>query len=284
IRILAIGVKQQDLEKIPAIAGLNGVLIDVAHGHSDRVIEIIQLVREYYPDLWVMAGNIATAEGAWDLLDAGAHAIKVGVGPGAVCTTRIVTGCGVPQLTAIMKARAALDRWWDVERRKAKPRMRFAPTLVADGGIRNSGDIVKALVAGAHTVMIGSLFAGTDESPGEVVSKDGRPCKLYRGMASVGAMQVIGIERTPEGIETYFPLQGPVAQLVHDLEGGLRSGLAYCNSAAISDLHEQTIELLKVSSQGRQESLPHATFRDFSRWDGEQAVNGSVNALARNPS
>ncbi|MBU6429555.1 MAG: IMP dehydrogenase, partial [Cyanobacteria bacterium REEB65] len=136
-----------------------------------------------------------------------------------------------------------------------------------DGGIRNSGDIVKALVAGAHTVMIGSLFAGTDESPGEVVQRDGKPCKLYRGMASAGAQQVIGIERTPEGVETFLPLQGPVSTLVRDLEGGVRSGLSYCNSASIADLQSQTIEMVKVSPAGKQENMPHATFRSFEAWD-----------------
>ncbi|MBM3268874.1 MAG: guanosine monophosphate reductase [Candidatus Sericytochromatia bacterium] len=274
LRILAIGVKPADLRKISRIDRLSGVLIDVAHGHSDRVIEIIGRVREEHPDLWIIAGNVATAEGAWDLLDAGAHAIKVGVGPGAVCTTRIVTGCGVPQLTAIMKARAAIDRWWDVERRKDKPRTSLSPTLIADGGIRNSGDVVKALVAGANSVMIGSLFAGTDESPGEVVTRDGRAVKLYRGMASAGAMEVIGVERTPEGVETYVPWQGPVATLLRDLEGGVRSGLSYTNSESVADLHQQTIEFIKVSGSAKQESLPHAAFRSFERWDGSADSRG----------
>jgi IMP dehydrogenase len=268
IRILSLGVKEQDLEKIPLARDLKGVLIDVAHGHSDRVIELVQTIRERHPNLWIIAGNVATAEGAWDLLDAGAHSIKVGVGPGAVCTTRIVTGCGVPQLTAILKAKAAIERWWDVERRKAKPRLKHAPTLIADGGIRNSGDIVKALVAGANSVMIGSLFAGTDESPGEVVTRNGHPCKLYRGMASAGAMQVIGTERTPEGVETFMPYKGPVAPLIDDLDGGVRSGLSYCNSASIADLQSQTIEFVKVSATGRQENLPHATFRSLEGWEG----------------
>jgi IMP dehydrogenase len=268
IRILAMGVKEADFDKIGRIERLDGVLVDVAHGHSDRVIEVVQRIREQHPTLWIIAGNVATAEGAWDLLDAGAHAIKVGVGPGAVCTTRIVTGCGVPQLTAILKARAAIDRWWDVERRKAKPRTNHAPTLIADGGIRNSGDVVKALVAGANSVMIGSLFAGTDESPGEVVRRDGLPVKLYRGMASAGAMQVIGVERTPEGVETHVPWQGSVATLLRDLEGGVRSGLSYCNSESIADLHSQTIEFIKVSGSAKQENMPHATFRSFERWDG----------------
>ncbi|HEY9723534.1 MAG TPA: IMP dehydrogenase [Oscillatoriaceae cyanobacterium] len=257
-RFMAIGVKQSDVEKLAMVEGLTGVLIDVAHGHSDRVMETIASVRERHPGIWIIAGNVATAEGAWDLLEAGAHAIKVGVGPGAVCTTRIVTGCGVPQLTAVLKCRAALNRWWDVERRKARPRLQHRPTLIADGGIRNSGDIVKALVAGADSVMIGSLFAGTDEAPGTVIQEHGKPFKLYRGMASAGAMQVVGSERTPEGISTLIPYKGPVAPLVEQLDGGIRSGLSYCNSASIADLHEQTIELVKVTQASLRESQPHA--------------------------
>jgi IMP dehydrogenase len=257
-RVMAIGVKPSDLDKIALVKEPHGVLIDVAHGHSDRVLETIQAVRERFPKLWIIAGNVATAEGAWDLLEAGAHAIKVGVGPGAVCTTRIVTGCGVPQLTAVLKVRAALNRWWDVERRKAKPRAAFPPTLIADGGIRNSGDIVKALVAGADSVMIGSMFAGTDEAPGEVIQQDGKQFKLYRGMASAGAMQVVGTDRTPEGISTLIPYKGPVAPLVLELDGGIRSGLSYCNSASMAVIHQQTIEMVKVTSASQAESKPHA--------------------------
>lgn len=259
-RVLAIGVKPQDLEKIPMVEGLNALLIDVAHGHHDRVMETIQEVRERLPGLWVIAGNVATSEGVWDLLEAGAHGIKVGVGPGAVCTTRIVTGCGVPQLTAIIKARATLNRWWDVEKRKSRPRLQHAPTLVADGGIRNSGDIVKALAAGADTVMIGSLFAGTDEAPGEIIERDGQSFKLYRGMASAGAQKVVGSDRTPEGISTYLPYKGSVVPLIQELEGGIRSGFSYCNSFSIEDLHQQTIELVKVTQASMRESLPHAAF------------------------
>jgi IMP dehydrogenase len=257
-RFLAIGVKPVDLEKIPQVEGLDGVVIDVAHGHSDRVAETIAAVRVEHPRLWVVAGNVATAEGAWDLLEAGAHAIKVGVGPGAVCTTRIVTGCGVPQLTAILKARAALDRWWDAERRKARPRVEHPPALVADGGIRNSGDIAKALVAGADTVMIGSLFAGTDEAPGAVIRENGQAFKLYRGMASQGAMDRVGSDRTPEGVSTLIPHKGSVRTLVGQLEGGIRSALSYCNSASIADLHEQTIEMVRVSPASVRENSPHA--------------------------
>ncbi|MEB3196373.1 MAG: IMP dehydrogenase [Candidatus Sericytochromatia bacterium] len=257
-RILALGVKLSDLDKIPLVAELDGVLIDVAHGHHDRVMEMIATIRERHPRLWVIAGNVATAEAAWDLLEAGAHALKVGVGPGAVCTTRIVTGCGYPQLTAILKCRAAINRWWDVERRKARPRVATAPTLIADGGIRNSGDIVKALVAGADSVMIGSLFAGTDEAPGEVVTEHGKAFKVYRGMASSGAMQVVGADRTPEGISTLIPYKGPVAPLLRQLEGGIRSGLSYCNSGSIADLHDQTIEMVRISPASMRESQPHA--------------------------
>ncbi|HEY9854963.1 MAG TPA: IMP dehydrogenase [Stenomitos sp.] len=260
-RILAIGVKPTDIEKIDMIKGLHGVLIDVAHGHSDRVMETIQTIRDRFPGLWIIAGNVATAEGAWDLLEAGAHAIKVGVGPGAVCTTRIVTGCGVPQLSAIMKCRAAVDRWYDVEKRKAKPRVQLKPTLIADGGIRNSGDIVKALCAGADSVMIGSLFAGTDEAPGEVITENGMSHKMYRGMASAGAMAKVGAERTPEGISTLIPYKGSVQPLVHELDGGIRSGLSYCNSASIEDLHQQTIEFVKVTPASMAESRPHAATR-----------------------
>ncbi len=257
-RFLAIGVKPDDLDKVPLVEHLDGVVIDVAHGHSDRVMETIAAVRELHPGLWVIAGNVATAEGAWDLLEAGAHAVKAGVGPGAVCTTRIVTGCGMPQLTAVLKVRAALDRWWDAERRKARPRVQHPPALIADGGIRNSGDIAKALVAGADTVMIGSLFAGTDEAPGAVIRENGKAFKLYRGMASAGAMQKVGTDRTPEGISTLIPHKGSVKALVAELEGGIRSALSYCNSASIADLHEQTIEMVKVTQASQRESQPHA--------------------------
>jgi len=257
-RFMAIGVKPADLDKISMVEDLHGVVIDVAHGHSDRVMETIAQIRERCPGLWVVAGNVATSEGAWDLLEAGAHAIKAGVGPGAVCTTRIVTGCGMPQLTAVMKARAALDRWWDAERRKARPRVEHPPALIADGGIRNSGDIAKALVAGADTVMIGSLFAGTDEAPGAVVQEDGKSYKPYRGMASTGAMRVVGAERTPEGVSTLVPHKGSVKALVAELDGGIRSALSYCNSASIADLHEQTIEMVKVTQASQRENRPHA--------------------------
>ncbi|MBC7543652.1 MAG: guanosine monophosphate reductase [Candidatus Sericytochromatia bacterium] len=259
-RILAIGVKSADLTKVDLCDGLHGVLIDVAHGHHDRVMEMVQAVRERHPDLWVIAGNVATAEGAWDLLEAGAHAIKVGVGPGAVCTTRIVTGCGVPQLTAILEVRAALDRWWDIETRRKNPRLEHPPTLIGDGGIRNSGDMVKALVAGADTVMLGSLLAGTEEAPGEVIDRDGLSFKVYRGMASSAAQAVVGSDRTPEGISTLVPCKGSVVPLIRELEGGIRSGFSYCNAASMTDLRTQTIELVRVSGSSLRENMPHAVF------------------------
>lgn len=276
IKVIAIGVKPSDLDKVAMVEGLDAVLIDVAHGHHDRVMETIQAVRERFPGVWVIAGNVATPEGVWDLLEAGAHALKVGVGPGAVCTTRIVTGCGVPQLSAVIKARATLDRWWDVEKRKAKPRLQHAPTLIADGGIRNSGDIVKALVAGADTVMIGSLFAGTDEAPGEIIERDGSSFKLYRGMASAGAQKLVGSDRTPEGISTYIPYKGSVVPLIRELEGGIRSGLSYCNSFSMEDLHSQTIELVKVTPASMRESLPHAAFIGLGASAAQSNVPQSV--------
>jgi IMP dehydrogenase len=257
-RVMTVGVKASDLDKIPMVEGLEAALIDVAHGHHDRVMETISTIRERHPGLWIIAGNVATAEATWDLLEAGAHAIKVGVGPGAVCTTRIVTGCGFPQLTAILKCRAAVNRWYDVERRKARPRLQHPPTLIADGGVRNSGDIVKALVAGADSVMIGSLFAGTDEAPGVVITEHGKAFKLYRGMASAGAMAFVGADRTPEGISTLIPYKGSVARLIRELEGGIRSGLSYCNSQSIEDLHSQTIEMVKITPASMAESRPHA--------------------------
>jgi IMP dehydrogenase len=164
----------------------------------------------------------------------------------------------MPQLTTVLKVRAALDRWWDAERRKARPRVAHPPALIADGGIRNSGDIAKALVAGADTVMIGSLFAGTDEAPGAVTRRNGESFKLYRGMASAGAMERVGSDRTPEGVSTLIPHKGSVKALVAELEGGIRSALSYCNSASIADLHEQTIEFVKVTSASQRENGPHA--------------------------
>lgn len=164
----------------------------------------------------------------------------------------------MPQLTAVLKVRAALDRWWDAERRKVRPRVQHPPTLIADGGIRGSGDMAKALVAGADTVMIGSLFAGTDEAPGAMIRENGKSFKLYRGMASAGAMEAVGADRTPEDISTLIPHKGSVKALVAELEGGLRSALSYCNSASIADLHEQTIEMVKVTQASQHESQPHA--------------------------
>ena len=272
LRVVTIGVKPEDLARIAATEQAHGVLIDVAHGHSDRVIEMIQAVRDRFPDLGIIAGNVATPEGTWDLLEAGAHAVKVGVGPGAVCTTRIVTGAGMPQLTAIMWCRAALDRWFEVEVRKARPRVPQRPTLIADGGIRNSGDIVKALAAGADSVMIGSLFAGTDEAPGETLVEHDRAYKVYRGMASAGAQRKVGIDRTPEGISTLIPTKGPVAALVQELEGGIRSGLSYVNARSIADLHAQTIEFVRVTGAGQAENRPHAATRQGSLALQESAV------------
>lgn len=259
-RILTIGVKAEDLDFVKkAHEGINGgvtaVLIDVAHGHSNRVVELVRVLKERYPDLPVIAGNVATFQGARDLILAGADSIKVGVGPGSVCTTRIVTGCGVPQLTAIMEVRRAINTCTG----PLEQRTGFEPTLIADGGIRTSGDIVKALAAGADTVMIGSLFAGTDEAPGaKLVGPDGRHYKTYRGMASKSAQLSIGVDRTAEGVEVTIPYKGSVVPIFNELVDGIKSGLSYLNCHSLAELQEAEIEMYRMSHAGFVESHPHA--------------------------
>jgi IMP dehydrogenase len=248
-RVLVIGVKPEDLTKVSdsLCHGINVVLIDVAHGHSTRVVQLIKYLKKAHKELLVIAGNVATFEGAYALLEAGADSIKVGVGPGAMCTTRIVTGCGVPQLTAILEAKNAIDEW--VEDSGCAIR----PTLIADGGIRNSGDVVKALAAGADSVMIGSLLSGTDEAPGREV--DGM--FEYRGMASKEAQATIGVNRAAEGVTTLVKPKGPVKGVVQELVEGIRSGLSYCGASSIEELHNSTIEMMIVTSASQQESRPH---------------------------
>lgn len=250
IRILTIGVKPEDLNLLEkALDHIDGVLIDVAHGHSDRVIKLINRIINDY-DVPIIAGNVATYEGVRDLVWAGADAIKVGVGPGSVCTTRIVTGCGVPQLTAIMDARRAIDQYHNPG---------SMPTLIADGGIRTSGDIVKALAAGADTVMIGSLFAGTDEAPGaRLIGSDGKYYKTYRGMASKSAQLSIGVDRTAEGVEVATPYKGSVYPIFNELIDGIKSGLSYLNCHSIAELKQADIVMYRMSHAGHIESHPHA--------------------------
>jgi len=228
-------------------------VIDTAHGHTEGVIAAIKKVKSRFPELDVVAGNIATADAAKDLILAGVDGIKTGMGPGSICTTRVVSGAGVPQITAIMEtARAA--------RGSGVP-------VIADGGIKYSGDIAKAIAAGADSVMIGSLFAGTDESPGEIILYQGRSFKTYRGMGSLGAMRVGSKDRygqasetqsklVPEGIEGRVPHKGPLSALVHQLVGGLRSGMGYCGCRTIAEMQERA-RFMRVTSAGLRESHVH---------------------------
>ncbi len=252
----ALGVGEKALEAADMFvdAGVDVLVVDTAHGHSRSVIETVRDLRKRYPDIPFVAGNIATGEAAEALIDAGADGVKVGVGPGSICTTRVVAGIGVPQLTAIMEAA-------EVAHRKGK-------TVIADGGIRYSGDVVKALAAGADSVMVGSLFAGTDESPGEVVIYRGRSFKSYRGMGSLGAMKegksrerYFQQDRTddklvPEGIEGLVPYKGPLGGVVQQLIGGLRSGMGYVGAADIDELQKKG-RFVKITAAGVKESHPH---------------------------
>jgi len=252
----AIGVGPDALERAEALvaAGVDVIVVDTAHGHSRTVLETVRELRRCHADLPVIGGNVATAEGTEALIKAGVSGVKVGVGPGSICTTRVVAGVGVPQLTAILES--------------ATTAARFDVPIVADGGIKYSGDVVKALAAGAGTVMIGSLFAGTDEAPGEVVLYQGRSYKVYRGMGSLGAMAQGSRDRyfqaevaderklVPEGIEGRVPYRGSLGNSVYQLLGGLRSGMGYCGAANLGELRTKT-QFVKISNAGLLESHVH---------------------------
>jgi IMP dehydrogenase len=251
----AVGVTPDMLERISLLkaAGVDVVCIDTAHGHSKGVLETVKKAKLQFTDLDIIAGNIATAEGAKALADAGADAVKVGVGPGSICTTRIIAGIGVPQLYAVLEA--------------AKGLKGSGVPLIADGGIRFSGDVVKALAAGGNTVMIGSLLAGTEEAPGDVILYEGRKFKSYRGMGSVEAMEDGSKDRyfqdaeddikklVPEGISGRVPFKGKVAEVLYQLVGGLRAGMGYCGAPNIEALQKATF--VKITSAGVKESHPH---------------------------
>ena len=250
----AIGTSADVLERVELLvkAGVDLVSIDRAHGHSEAVLRTLRDIRKNF-DIPVTAGNIVTSEAAEDLIKAGADALKVGVGPGSICTTRIVSGAGMPQLTAI----------FDVVKAAAK----YKIPVIADGGIKFSGDIAKAIAAGASAVMIGSLFAGTDEAPGETILYQGRNYKLYRGMGSLGAMldgsadrygqgKVEASKLIPEGIEGRVPAKGPLAQSVYQLIGGLRSGMGYCGAKNLKELRDKA-KFVKISGAGLKESHVH---------------------------
>lgn len=249
----AVGTSPETMERVEKLvkAGVDVIVIDTAHGHSRRVIETLEMIKAAYPDLPVVAGNVATPEGTEALIKAGADAVKVGVGPGSICTTRVVAGVGVPQLTAILEC-SEVARKYDVP-------------IIADGGIRYSGDIVKALAAGAESVMVGSIFAGTEEAPGETILYQGRKYKAYRGMGSLGAMKSGSADRygqegenkfVPEGIEGMVPYKGTVKDVVHQLVGGLRSGMGYVGARTIKELQEKAV-FVKITPAGVKESHPH---------------------------
>lgn len=254
----AVGIKANTLDRVKALmeAGVDAIAVDTAHGHSQAVLDTVSAVKKAYPELQVIAGNVATASAVRDLIAVGADAVKVGIGPGSICTTRIVAGVGMPQLTAIINCAAEAAK--------------TGTPIIADGGIKFSGDIAKALAAGADSVMMGSIFAGTDESPGETILYEGRRFKTYRGMGSLGAMsepegssdryfQDASSESkkyVPEGIEGRIPSKGKLDEVVYQLIGGLKSAMGYCGVGSIEDLKQKT-EFVRITSAGLRESHPH---------------------------
>ncbi|MBJ6117147.1 IMP dehydrogenase [Pontibacter sp. BT310] len=251
----AVGVTPDVMDRVQALveAGVDVISVDTAHGHSKGVLDAVRRIKDLFPNVDLIAGNVATAEGARALADAGADAVKVGVGPGSICTTRIIAGIGVPQLTAVMEAARGLEG--------------TGVPVVADGGIKFSGDIVKALGGGASTVMIGSLLAGTEEAPGEMIIYEGRKFKSYRGMGSVEAMEEGSKDRyfqgnekdsrklVPEGIVGRVPYTGLVGEVIYQLVGGIRAGMGYCGTPTIADL--QKARMVKITGAGLRESHPH---------------------------
>ncbi len=248
-----VGVARDTELRVEALvkAGVDVIVVDTAHGHSFGVLQLIEAIKNKYPDLQLIAGNAATAEAIRDLVSAGADAVKVGIGPGSICTTRVVAGVGVPQVTAVFDC--------------ANEARKHNIPIIADGGIKYSGDIPKAIAAGADTVMLGSLLAGTEEAPGELEIFKGRSYKVYRGMGSLGAMKEGSKDRyfqedqkklVPEGIEGRVPYKGPVTDTIYQLIGGLRAGMGYCGTANIEELKDKA-QFVKITSAGLRESHPH---------------------------
>ncbi|MET3700103.1 inosine-5'-monophosphate dehydrogenase [Bacillus oleivorans] len=249
----AVGVTKDTLKRVEMLvqAKVDAIVVDTAHGHSQGVLDTVKEIRSLYPNLNIIAGNVATAEGTKALIEAGADVVKVGIGPGSICTTRVVSGVGVPQITAVYDSA--------IEAKK------HGKTIIADGGIKYSGDIVKALAAGGHAVMLGSLLAGLSESPGETEIYQGRRFKVYRGMGSVGAMEKGSKDRyfqedqkkfVPEGIEGRVPYKGPLSDTIFQLIGGIRSGMGYCGTKNLEELREKT-KFVKITGAGLRESHPH---------------------------
>jgi len=255
----AVGVKGDYLERTEALldAGSDTIVVDIAHGHSENAINTVHMIKKVFPNCELIAGNVATREGTNDLIKAGVDAVKVGVGSGSICITRVITGSGIPQLTAIIES-------VNVAKEHEVP-------VISDGGVRTSGDATKALAAGSSSVMIGSLFGGTDESPGKTMIKNGKKFKMYRGMASFYASlgrryrergpQVVDSyddlnDYVPEGVEAMVPYKGSVVEIIRQLVGGLRSGLSYCGAKTILEMHKNA-EFIKITSAGYMESQPH---------------------------
>ncbi len=252
----AVGVGSEALKRAEALvgSGVDVLVVDTAHGHSKNVFSTVKAIRSSFAEVFVVAGNVVTAQATRELFEIGADVVKVGVGPGSICTTRVVAGVGVPQITAVLEC--------------AREAQRVGKTVIADGGIKFSGDVTKALAAGAGSVMIGNLLAGTDESPGETILYQGRTYKVYRGMGSLGAMQVGSRDRyaqadvheieklVPEGIEGRVPYRGSASAIVHQLLGGLRSGMGYLGASNIGELQERA-QFVRVSPQGLKESHVH---------------------------
>ena len=252
----AVGVTPDTSERVAALveASVDFVVVDTAHGHSEGVLGMVERIKSDFDGIDVIAGNVATAQATEDLILAGADAVKVGIGPGSICTTRIVAGVGVPQLTAVMNCAEAATR--------------FDVPIIADGGIKQTGDIPKALAAGADTVMIGGLFAGVEETPGDTVLYEGRRYKMYRGMGSLGAMQAGSKDRyfqdaeddlkklVPEGIEGRVPYKGQLGEIVYQMVGGLRAAMGYCGCATVEALQERA-EFVRITGAGLRESHPH---------------------------
>ncbi|PJN91473.1 IMP dehydrogenase [Bacillus sp. mrc49] len=249
----AVGVTKDTMKRVEMLvkSHVDAIVLDTAHGHSAGVLDVVKEIRETYPELTIIAGNVATAAGTKALIEAGADVVKVGIGPGSICTTRVVAGVGVPQITAVFDC--------------ATEARKHGKTIIADGGIKYSGDIVKALAAGGHAVMLGSMLAGVTESPGETEIFQGRRFKVYRGMGSVAAMEKGSKDRyfqednkkfVPEGIEGRLPYKGPLSDTIFQLLGGIRSGMGYCGTATLEELRENS-QFVKMTGAGLRESHPH---------------------------
>lgn len=252
----AVGIDRNTIERVKELvkAGVDVIVIDTAHAHSEGVLQMIKKIKKEFPEIELIAGNVGTAEATLDVIKAGANCVKVGIGPGSICTTRVVAGVGVPQITAIMEC--------------SKVARKYNIPIIADGGIKQTGDIAKAIAAGADSVMIGSLFAGTDESPGEQILYEGRSYKVYRGMGSLEAMKKGSKDRyfqdveddikklVPEGIEGRVPYRGPLSETVYQMIGGLRSAMGYCGVKNIKELQNKT-KFVKMTDAGLRESHPH---------------------------